>query len=226
MSWLSEYVRPKIRTLFAAREVPDNLWRQCPHCQQMIFHADLAKNLKVCPHCGFHMRATASERLAWTFDEDACTRIELPKVPADPLKFRDTKRYTDRLKEARDATGLDDAILVAHGRIEGHRAVVAAMAFEFMGGSMGAAVGEAIVTAARLAVLQDAPLDRVHGGGWREDAGGCHQPHADAAHGAGDPAREGGGAAVRGRADRPHDRRRDRQLSRCWATCRSPSRAR
>jgi acetyl-CoA carboxylase carboxyl transferase subunit beta len=158
MSWLTEYVRPKIRTLFTRREVPENLWQQCPACEQMIFHTDLAKNLKVCPHCGHHLRATAQERLAWTFDENAYTRIELPKVPADPLKFRDGKRYTDRLREAREKTHLDDAILVAHGSIAGARAVVAVMAFDFMGGSMGAAVGEGIVAAARLAVLQDAPL--------------------------------------------------------------------
>ncbi len=158
MSWLTEYVRPKIRTLLGRREVPDNLWLQCPSCQQMLFTKDLDRNLKVCPNCGHHMRPTALERLAYTFDEDSYTRIELPKVPADPLKFRDGKRYTDRLKDARENTGLDDACVVAHGSIGGHNAVVAAMAFEFMGGSMGAAVGEALVAAARLAVLQDAPL--------------------------------------------------------------------
>jgi acetyl-CoA carboxylase carboxyl transferase subunit beta len=103
------------------------------------------------------MRANATERLAWTFDE-GFTRIELPKVPVDPLKFRDSKRYTDRLKEARDATKMEDGLAVAHGTIGGHKAVVAVMAFEFMGGSMGAAVGEGIVAAARLAVLQEAPL--------------------------------------------------------------------
>jgi acetyl-CoA carboxylase carboxyl transferase subunit beta len=158
MSWITEYVRPKIQTLFSKREVPDNLWRQCSACQQMIFHRDLTANLKVCPHCGHHMRGTALERLGWTFDEGSFTRIELPKALADPLRFRDSKRYTDRLKEARDKTHLDDAVVVAHGTIGGHRAVVAAMEFEFIGGSMGAAVGEAIVAAARLAVLQEAPL--------------------------------------------------------------------
>lgn len=157
MSWLAEYVRPKIRTLLGRRDVPDNLWVQCPKCQQMLFTSDLARNLKICTSCDFHMRPTAAERLAYTFDPDF-TRIELPRAPLDPLRFRDSKRYTDRLKEARDKTGLDDAILVAHGTIGGHRAVVAAQEFEFMGGSMGAAVGEAIVAAARLAVLQDAPL--------------------------------------------------------------------
>lgn len=157
MNWLTEFVRPKIRTLLGRREMPENLWLQCPSCQQMIFHAELEKARKVCTHCGHHMRATTAERLKWTLDE-GYTRIELPKVPADPLKFRDTKRYADRLKDARDKTGLDDAIAVAHGTIGGHKAVVAVMAFEFIGGSMGAAVGEGIVAAARLAVLQDAPL--------------------------------------------------------------------
>ena len=158
MSWLTEFVRPKIRTLFARREVPENLWHQCPACQQMIFHRDLMANLKVCPHCNHHMRVGAVERIAWTFDDGSFTRIELPKVPLDPLRFRDSKRYTDRLKEAREKTHLDDAMVVAHGRIEGHQAVVAAMEFEFLGGSMGAAVGDAIVAAARLAVLQQVPL--------------------------------------------------------------------
>ena len=168
MSWLSEYVRPKIRTLLGRRDIPDNLWIQCPSCQQMLFTKDLERNLKVCSNCGHHLRPTALERLCYTFDPPAdaqgeqtpggFTRIELPRAPVDPLRFRDSKRYGDRLREARDKTGLDDACVVAHGTIGGNRAVVAAMAFEFMGGSMGAAVGEAIVSAARLAVLQNAPL--------------------------------------------------------------------
>ncbi len=157
MSWLAEFVRPKIRTLLGRRDVPDNLWVQCPSCQQMLFTKDLERTLKVCQNCGHHMRPTAAERLRYTLDE-GYTRIELPKAPPDPLRFRDAKRYTDRVKDARETTGLDDACLVAHGTIGGQRAVVAAMAFEFMAGSMGAAVGEAIVAAARLAVLQQAAL--------------------------------------------------------------------
>jgi acetyl-CoA carboxylase carboxyl transferase subunit beta len=158
MSWLTEFVRPRIRTLFTRREVPDNLWHQCPACQQMIFHRDLEANLKVCTHCGHHMRATVAERLAWTFDEGSFTRIELPKVVADPLRFRDSKRYTDRLKEAREKTHLDDALAVAHGTIGGAKVVVAVMSFDFIGGSMGAAVGEGLIAAARLATMQEAPL--------------------------------------------------------------------
>ena len=158
MNWLTEFVRPKIRTLLGQRDVPQNLWVQCANCQHMMFHAEFEKNQRVCGQCGHHARAGAAERLAWTFDEGQFTRIELPKVPVDPLRFRATKRYSDQLREAREKTGLDDAILVAHGRIGGHKAVVAVMAFEFIGGSMGAAVGESIVAAAKLAVLQDAPL--------------------------------------------------------------------
>jgi acetyl-CoA carboxylase carboxyl transferase subunit beta len=158
MSWLTQFVRPKIRTLLGRTDVPDNLWHQCPSCQQMIFHRELDAGLKVCPHCGHHMRATAAERLAWTFDAGTYARIDLPKPVADPLKFRDQKRYADRLREAREKTRLEDALLVAHGEIGGAKAVVAAMEFEFMAGSMGAAVGEGLVAAARLAVLQGAPL--------------------------------------------------------------------
>jgi acetyl-CoA carboxylase carboxyl transferase subunit beta len=158
MSWLTDYVRPRIRSIMGQREVPENLWSQCPACQQMIFTKELEKNLRVCTHCGHHMRVGALERLAWTFDNGQFTRIELPKVPADPLGFRDTKRYSERLKEARAKTGLEDALVVAHGTVAGEKAVIAAMAFDFMGGSMGAAVGEGLVAAARLAVLQEAPL--------------------------------------------------------------------
>lgn len=158
MNWLSEFVRPKIRTLLARKDVPDALWQKCPACEQMIFHRELERGLHVCPHCGHHMRLAALKRIAATFDEGSGTRIELPAVPLDPLKFRDRRRYSDRLKEAQGETGLPDACVVAHGTIGGHRAVVAAFEFGFMGGSMGTAVGEAILAAARLAVLQEAAL--------------------------------------------------------------------
>ncbi len=158
MSWLTEVIRPKIRGLFTRRDVPDNLWSQCPGCQRMIFTKDFVANLRVCADCGHHSRGTALERLEWTFDENAYTRIELPKAVVDPLKFRDSKRYTDRLKEAREKTHLDDAVVVGHGTIGGQNAVLAAMEFAFIGGSMGSGLGEAIVAAARLAVLQQAPL--------------------------------------------------------------------
>ncbi|MBL7234210.1 acetyl-CoA carboxylase, carboxyltransferase subunit beta [Komagataeibacter oboediens] len=157
MSWLTEYVRPKIRGLLK-REVPDNLWTNCESCEQMILTKDLRKAMNVCPHCGHHMRATVPERLEWTFDNGEYTRIELPKVPVDPLSFRDRKRYTDRLKDERAKSQLDESMAVAHGQIGGHNAVVAIMAFEFIAGTMGAGLGEAFLAAARLAILQQSPL--------------------------------------------------------------------
>ena len=165
MSWLERYVRPKIKALVGAKpEVPDNLWHKCDNCGQMIFHRDLIANLHVCQHCGHHMRLPVARRLEQLFDDGAFERAELPKTATDPLRFRDRKRYTDRLKdaaaalEAQDKTANRDAIVVAHGKMNGRAAVAAAFDFKFMGGSMGVAVGEGIVTAARLAVLQKAPL--------------------------------------------------------------------
>ncbi|GBR07667.1 acetyl-CoA carboxylase, carboxyltransferase subunit beta [Acetobacter oeni] len=157
MSWLTEYVRPKVRGLLR-REVPDNLWTNCPSCHQMVLVKELERTLNVCPHCGFHMKVPVAERLKWTFDADSYTRIDLPKVAADPLGFRDHKRYADRLKDARAKTQLDDSIAVAHGKIMGYPAVVAVMAYEFMSGTMGTGFGEGFIAAARLAILQRAPL--------------------------------------------------------------------
>jgi acetyl-CoA carboxylase carboxyl transferase subunit beta len=159
MSWLSRTVLPKIRAVVTRREVPDNLWTKCPECGQMLFHRELEKQLSVCHACGHHMRIGAERRLGIVFDQGVYNRIDLPRVLVDPLKFRDRKRYADRLREAQAERGAgSDAILVAHGKIGGQDAVVAAFEFGFMGGSMGMAVGEAIVAAARLAVLQSAAL--------------------------------------------------------------------
>ena len=158
MNWLTNYVRPKLQALVRPKEVPDNLWHKCPSCGHMIFHRDLEKTLNVCQHCGHHMRLAVKKRLEMLFDDGRYTRIELPKVIDDPLKFKDQKRYSDRLKDTRNKTGEHDAIIVAHGRCAGQNVVIAAFNFDFQGGSMGIAVGEGIVAAAELAVLQDAPL--------------------------------------------------------------------
>ena len=157
MSWLTNIVRPRIRKL-VDREVPDNLWVKCSACDQMIFHRELEANLLVCPHCNHHMRLSVNKRLAALFDGAEYQTIELPETIADPLKFRDRKRYADRLREAQAATEHSDAIVVAHGKLGGLPLVVAALDFEFMAGSMGIAVGEGFIAAARLAVLQEAPL--------------------------------------------------------------------
>ena len=158
MNWLTNYVRPKLQALVRPKEVPENLWRKCAGCGHMIFHRDLEKSLNVCQHCGHHMRLPVIKRLAMLFDDGQFSRIELPKVVEDPLKFKDQKRYSDRLKETRVKTGEQDAIIVAHGRLAGINVVMAAFNFDFQGGSMGMAVGEGLVAAAELAVLQDAPL--------------------------------------------------------------------
>ena len=159
MNWLKNIVRPKLRDMFSVKEDDsEKKWDKCPGCEQMIFYRDLVKDLRVCSHCGHHMRLGVRERLDMLFDDAKYSTIELPKTAADPLKFRDRKKYADRLKEAQGAVDGRDALLVAHGRIGGAPVVVAAMDFSFMGGSMGTAVGEGLIKAAGLAVLQEAAL--------------------------------------------------------------------
>jgi len=159
MSWLTNVVRPKLRELVGGgREVPDNLWKKCPSCGQMIFHRELDKSLRVCPHCGHHMRLGVNERLAMLFDDGVYQTVDLPKTAADPLKFRDRKKYTERLKEAQAKSSRHEALAVAHGTMGGVPVVVAALNFDFMGGSMGVGVGEGLVTAARKAVAEKTPL--------------------------------------------------------------------
>jgi acetyl-CoA carboxylase carboxyl transferase subunit beta len=158
MSWLTNFVRPKIRALVKKPDTPDNLWDKCPACGQMIFHRELEANQRVCTHCGHHLRIGVKRRLELLFDEGSYERAELPKVEADPLKFRDRKRYSDRVKEAQGKSGEQDAIIVGYGTIEGIPVVVAAFNFEFMGGSMGMAVGEGLVKAADVAVERGAAL--------------------------------------------------------------------
>ena len=159
MSWLTNFVLPKIRAVVARKPVPENLWHKCPGCEQMLYYRELEANLHVCRNCGHHLRIGAERRLKMLFDDGVFARIELPRTAVDPLRFRDRKRYTDRLKEAQAALGpRSDTVVVAHGRIGGVPAVVAAFEFAFMGGSMGVAAGEAILAAAKLAVLQEAAL--------------------------------------------------------------------
>ena len=158
MSWLTNYVLPKIRAL-TRKDVPDNLWKKCPGCEQMLFHRELAAHFEVCRHCGHHFRIGSQARFALLFDGAAFEKIEAPRVAPDPLRFRDRKRYAERLREGQAALGAgSDAVALAQGRIGGIAAVVAAFDFAFMGGSMGMAVGEAVVAAARRAVAHEAAL--------------------------------------------------------------------
>jgi acetyl-CoA carboxylase carboxyl transferase subunit beta len=159
MNWLSNFVLPKIRAVVTKKAVPDNLWKKCPGCEQMLFYRELEADLHVCRNCGHHLRIGAELRLKILFGEAGFTRIELPKTIVDPLKFRDRRRYADRLREGQNALGSgSDAVVVAHGQIGGFACVVAAFEFQFMGGSMGIAAGEAVLAAAKLAVLQEAAL--------------------------------------------------------------------
>jgi acetyl-CoA carboxylase carboxyl transferase subunit beta len=165
MSWLTNYVLPKIRAL-TRKDVPDNLWRKCPSCEQMLFHRDLAQSLEVCHHCGHHFRIGSEARFKILFDDAVFEKIEVPKVAPDPLRFRDRKRYTERLREGQTALGAgSDAVAIAQGRIGGQPAVVLAFDFAFMGGSMGVAAGEAMLTAARRAVERQAALIAVPASG-------------------------------------------------------------
>jgi acetyl-CoA carboxylase carboxyl transferase subunit beta len=152
MNWLTNFIRPRIRSLVEPREVPDNLWQKCPSCEGMLFTRDLEKNLNVCSHCSHHLRITVKQRLAIMFDGGSYERLELPDVAFDPLKFRDRKKYAERLKESQSKTGLKEAITLAKGTIGGQPIVIAAFNFSFMGGSMGAGVGESILKAAQEAV--------------------------------------------------------------------------
>ena len=160
MNWLTNFVRPKLRALVSRKkEAPENLWLKCPKCEQMLFTRDWEANQEVCTHCGHHMRLRPMKRLPHLFDDGKFELHPLPRVVPDPLKFRDTKRYDARLKEAQGkAQGSSDALVVASGLMGNRTVVVAALDFGFMGGSMGTAVGEGLVMAAELAIDRKAPL--------------------------------------------------------------------
>ena len=160
MNWLKNVIRPKLRQLVGVekRDVPDNLWHKCPACSQMIFHRELEKNIYVCQHCGHHMRIGADRRFKSLFDHGRYETMVLPDALVDPLKFKDLKRYTDRLKDARAKNDTSMPLAVAVGGLGGQRAVIAVLDFAFMGGSMGIAVGDGLLTGARKAVEENVPF--------------------------------------------------------------------
>ena len=151
MNWLDDYVRPTLKTFGVQTEVPDNLWTQCPSCQKMMFKKQLEEALYVCQHCQHHLKMPLRNRLDSLFDDGAFELLPQPAVAADPLKFKAKKAYATQFKENQRRSGEEEAILVAKGEMGGHRVVVAAFNSEFMGGSMGTAVGEAFVRAAQKA---------------------------------------------------------------------------
>ncbi len=159
MNWISNVVRPRITSfLTTKREIPDNLWVKCPVSGQMVFYKDLEANQFVVPGSDHHMRMRADARLSNLFDDGKYETVALPDVAADPLKFRDGRRYTDRIKDARTNTELTDAVLVGEGPLDGRTVVAAAQDFRFMGGSLGMAAGEAVVTGMLRAVELKAPF--------------------------------------------------------------------
>ncbi len=158
MNWITNFVRPRINSMLGRRDIPENLWIKDPDSGEMVFHKDLESNQWVIPSSGHHMKISAKERLKFFFDNGEYEALENPKVVLDPLKFRDEKRYTDRLKEAKAKTQLEDAILSATGTIEGLPIVATVQDFAFMGGSLGMAAGEAIVKAFETALARKRPM--------------------------------------------------------------------
>jgi acetyl-CoA carboxylase carboxyl transferase subunit beta len=157
MNWISNVVPPKIRSLLR-RETPENLWVKCPDSGQLVFHKDLEANLMVVPGSGYHMAIGAPARLTALFDEGAYEEIAAPETLADPLKFRDVKRYLDRLKENRVKTGANDAVTLAFGKLEGRSVTVAVQDFAFQGGTLGMAAGEAIIWGMTTAIERRTPF--------------------------------------------------------------------
>ncbi len=159
MNWITNSVLPRIKALVQPKEIPDNFWVKCKGCNEMLFHRQLEENLQVCPRCDYHMPLSCKNRLKVLFDDGSYEEIPLKDgTNLDPLKFRDKRKYLDRIKEARSKTGLQDAISLASGRVHGLEIIIAVFSFEFMGGSMGSAVGNAIIQSAELAINKNAPL--------------------------------------------------------------------
>jgi len=157
MNWITNLVRPRIKNLMGkggGRETPENLWRKCSACGEMIFHRDLVANFFVCTNCGHHMRIGPAERFSYTFDGNAFQELPPPQVASDPLRFKAEKRYGDEMKSAKAKTARPEAFSAARGTIDGLPVMVAVQAFDFLGGSLGMAVGEAFVQAVEVAVAE------------------------------------------------------------------------
>jgi acetyl-CoA carboxylase carboxyl transferase subunit beta len=157
VNWLSNVVRPKIRG-FLRRDVPENLWIKCPDTGQLVFYKDVEANQFVIPGSNYHMRMGATARLKSVFDGETWIDVAVPDVPADPLKFRDERRYADRLRDARTRTGMKDAIKLGFGKLEGLPIVIGVQDFDFMGGSLGMAAGEAIIKGLQTAAQKATPF--------------------------------------------------------------------
>ena len=158
MNWLTNFVKPKLTSLVKRRNVPEKLWNNCVSCGNMIHHKDLNDNLRVCMNCDYHFRMSAEDRIKLFFKENEYEEIELDRISDDPLNFSDKKKYKDRLKEYRKKTNREDAFILLQGKIEEKELILGLMNFEFMGGSMGRAVGGAIVKGAKVSVEKNLPF--------------------------------------------------------------------
>jgi len=158
MNWLTNFVKPKLSALVKRKDVPENLWQNCPSCGSMIHHKDLKENLRVCNTCNHHFRMSADDRIELLFSKDETKEIELDKISDDPLNFSDKKKYKDRLKEYRKKTKREDAFILLNTKIGQSNIVCGLMNFAFMGGSMGRAVGGAIVKGAQTALEKKCPF--------------------------------------------------------------------
>jgi acetyl-CoA carboxylase carboxyl transferase subunit beta len=158
MNWLTNFVKPKLSALVKRKDVPENLWQNCPSCGSMIHHKDLKENLRVCNTCNHHFRMSADDRIELFFSKDETQEIELDKISDDPLNFSDKKKYKDRLKEYRKKTKREDAFILLNTKIGQLNIVCGLMNFAFMGGSMGRAVGGAIVKGAQTALEKKCPF--------------------------------------------------------------------
>ena len=158
MNWITKFIKPKIKSLFEKKssKVEENLWTTCG-CKNLIYKEDMQSNLKVCPKCGEHHKLTCKERFETFFDNKEFELIEFPLPKDDPLKFEDKKKYTDRLEAARKLTGQDDAVLISKGKVRNINVVVGAQDFRFIGGSFGAASGEAFIAGAQHAIENNVP---------------------------------------------------------------------
>ena len=161
MSWFQKLLPPKIKRRESAdskKSVPDGLWHKCPSCQAVLYHVELEKNLSVCPKCNHHHRITARKRLDWLLDNEGRFEIGAEVLPLDTLKFKDSRKYSERLTAAKADTNEDDALVVMQGSIHAVPVIVAAFEFSFMGGSMGSVVGERFVRGVQLAIEQKIPF--------------------------------------------------------------------
>src|SRR3569833_1526380 len=162
MNWITNIVRPRIKGLMAGKgkgggDTPENLWKKCPSCGEMVIHRDLVANLNVCPSCGQHMRIGPAVRIAYTFDPGSFTELVPPSVPADPLRFMVVKYFSDEILSARAKSGRPEAFTAARGTLDGLPVMIGVQPFDFLGGSLGLGVGEALVESLQTAIKEKRP---------------------------------------------------------------------